>query len=275
MNLEKLQEPFKAEDIEWRVQSAGNGARGVWARVLAYVTSRAIQNRLDDVCGPENWKNEFATGPNGGILCGISIKCGEEWVTKWDGSDNTQIEAVKGGLSGAMKRAGSQWGIGRYLYSLKEGYATISEKGKHYQGANKGKGISAFKWDPPKLPEWALPPKDDRAAKNPQESYIPNDDVKKIYASKDRGELETTWASLSAIAKKNPAVLEAAKEIGIRYPKEEPWNNGQRKQIMAFYGDTPREERIEDLCKRIGRKIKSANELTHVEAEKIIKDIKG
>ena len=159
MDLSKLKEPFPANEIEWRLQSSGTGSRGVWARCLAYVTNRAICNRLDEVCGPENWKNEFIKGPDGGILCGISIKVGEEWVTKYDGAENTNIEAVKGGLSGAMKRAASTgWGIGRYLYNLEEGFATIlPEDSKEKAFAGKTKEGTKFKWLPPKLPSWALP----------------------------------------------------------------------------------------------------------------------
>jgi hypothetical protein len=121
---------------------------------LAYVTNRAIMNRLDEVCGPENWKNEFKAAPDGGILCGISIKVGDEWVTKWDGAENTDIEAVKGGLSGAMKRAAVQWGIGRYLYKLEESWINANENGA-YRG--KTKDGTPFKWDAPALPSWVLP----------------------------------------------------------------------------------------------------------------------
>ena len=155
MDLVRLKEPFSAEDIEWRVQSSGKKKSGeIWAKVLAYVTNRAIMDRLDDVCGPENWQNKFETAPSGGVLCGISIRCEHGWVTKWDGSDNTDIEAVKGGLSSSMKRAGSQWGIGRYLYKLDVDWAVISENGTHF---DKLKDNTAFKWNPPQLPTWALP----------------------------------------------------------------------------------------------------------------------
>jgi len=157
MELIKLKEPFPAKDIEWRVQSAGTNNGKIWARVLAYVTNRAIMDRLDDVCGSDKWKNEqFVKGPEGGILCGISIKIGEEWVTKWDGAENTEVESVKGGLSSAMKRAAVQWGIGRYLYNLEAGYAVISNNGGHWQKGKQGK-YDSFKWDAPALPPWALP----------------------------------------------------------------------------------------------------------------------
>lgn len=155
MDLSKLKEPFPYEDIEWRLQQADKGKNGIWGKCLAYVTNRAICNRLDEVVGPENWKNEFKTGPDGGVLCGLSIKVDGEWVTKFDGSENTNIEAVKGGLSGAMKRAASTgWGIGRYLYNLEESWVEVSEKGKY---SGKTKSGDFFRWNPPKLEAWALP----------------------------------------------------------------------------------------------------------------------
>ena len=155
MDLSKLKDCFEPNDIEWRLQQCGKGKGDkIWGMALAYVTNRAIMNRLDEVCGPENWKNEFKAAPDGGILCGISIKVGDEWVTKWDGAENTDIEAVKGGLSGAMKRAAVQWGIGRYLYKLEESWINANENGA-YRG--KTKDGTTFRWDAPTLPAWALP----------------------------------------------------------------------------------------------------------------------
>lgn len=154
-DFQKLAAPFAAEDIEWRVQQAGKSRNGsVWARVLAYVTNRAIQERLDAVVGPANWMNDYRPGPGGGIICGIGIKIGDEWVWKWDGAENTDVEAVKGGLSASMKRAAVQWGIGRYLYKLGESWANIHENGAFRAKTKDGE---TFKWDAPELPEWALP----------------------------------------------------------------------------------------------------------------------
>ena len=127
MNLDDLDAPFASDDIEWRIQQAGKNNNGIWAKVLAYVTNRAIMKRLDEVCGKAGWRNEYRDIPNnGGVECGISIKVDGEWITKWDAAENTQVEAVKGGRSGAMKRAAVQWGIGRYLYNLEEGFAVVS-----------------------------------------------------------------------------------------------------------------------------------------------------
>ena len=154
MKLEDLKNPFPMDDLEWRIQRSGIGKQTSkpWAMVLCYITSRAIQDRLDDVCGPENWANRFQPGPNGGVLCGISIRIKDDWLTKWDGADNTNVEAIKGGLSDAMKRAAVHWGIGRYLYRLDAGWAQFDEAGK-YKDKIEDK---YYKWNPPPLPSWVM-----------------------------------------------------------------------------------------------------------------------
>ncbi|MBU8901711.1 MAG: hypothetical protein KOO69_03140 [Victivallales bacterium] len=154
IDFEALKAPFPVEDIQWRIQSCGEKNGKIWARVLAYVTNRAIQERLDNVIGIDNWKNEFAQGPSGGVLCGLSVFAKHGWMTKWDGAENTKKEAVKGGLSDAMKRAAVLWGVGRYLYNLDVDFAKINENG-FYSG--KTKEEKWFKWDAPQLPTWALP----------------------------------------------------------------------------------------------------------------------
>lgn len=164
MNLALLRAPFKPEDIEWRVQRSGIKNDKGWVQATAYIDNRAVQNRLDDVCGPENWKNEFRPGPAGGVVAGISIKIEGEWVTKWDGAENTDVEAVKGGLSDSMKRAAVQWGIGRYLYGVESLYTPVLTSGDYpikiwEYGANKKTDrpkVNGY-WSAPKLPAWALP----------------------------------------------------------------------------------------------------------------------
>lgn len=164
---ERLAEPFPSKDIEWRVHkqdySASNG--GVWCRVLAYVTARAIQERLDEVVGPENWRNEeprvISVNGKSAFACGLSLRINGEWLTKWDVSEPTNIEPAKGGWSGAMKRAGAMWGIARYLYYLEDEFAECQEKTKPQgrewrKGKLKDRNIE-FWWKPPELPGWALP----------------------------------------------------------------------------------------------------------------------
>jgi len=159
--MEKLHElklPFKEDEIEWRVQTAFQTRNGKQAIVVPYVTNRAIMDRLDAVIGPDGWKNEYIRWGEKGVLCGISIKIGDEWVTKFDGAEDTNIESVKGGISGAQKRAAVQWGIGRYLYSLDTFRVTINNNGQNYvkQKMKNGQFIEGY-WNTPALPNWALP----------------------------------------------------------------------------------------------------------------------
>lgn len=226
MNLELLDAPFPAEDIEWRIQQAGKNGEKIWAKVLAYVTNRAIMKRLDEVCGKAGWRNEYRDIPNnGGVECGISIKVDGEWITKWDAAENTQVEAVKGGRSGAMKRAAVQWGIGRYLYNLEEGFATVSTQrvnGYHYA---RSKDVGTFYWQPPALPAWALPVAVSLNTDSTQSERDPLDAEHILaefsdYASKETDikklieQYKTTWAALSGYAEHQ----EKCKDVtGIRH----------------------------------------------------------
>ncbi len=132
-DLSRLADPFPADDVEWKPgATTRDKTKGL---AMAYLTSRAVQQRFDDVCGPADWRNEFREGPGGGVLCGISVRVDRadgtaEWVTKWDGADNSQVEAVKGGLSGATKRAAVQWGVGRYLYDLPATWVRLDDRGR-------------------------------------------------------------------------------------------------------------------------------------------------
>lgn len=161
MNLNDLSAYFAPDDLDWKpITVSRKTGKGLAA---AYITARAVQQRLDDVCGPENWQNRFSPGPAGGVVCGISIRIvrdGEgEWVTKWDGADNTDIEATKGGLSDSMRRAAVQWGIGRYLYNFPSQWVEMDEYGKFKQ--------------PPKVPPKYLPSRIPAASPHTKGSALP------------------------------------------------------------------------------------------------------
>lgn len=162
-DLKKLLLPFKEDEIEWRLQSSGKkGNSQIWAMCLAYVQARAIMNRLDEVVGPENWmvQYRFASATEAGtpgVIAMLSLRINGQWVLKEDGAEQTDIESFKGGLSSALKRAGSVWGIGRYLYKLESAFATIVPKGTANEKFAKTKDGGEFYWVAPALPPWALP----------------------------------------------------------------------------------------------------------------------
>ena len=133
---EELARPFAPEDLEWRIQVTTKDKTSGLA--IPYVTNRAIQDRLDEVVGPENWYNDYkpwhGNGKKDAQICGISIYFeGKGFITKWDGAEDSDIEPIKGGLSDSMKRAAVQWGIGRVLYKMtKPLWVKIEQKGNSY-----------------------------------------------------------------------------------------------------------------------------------------------
>ena len=133
---EELTRPFAPEDLEWRIQVTSKDKTSGLA--IPYVTNRAIQDRLDEVVGPENWYNDYkpwhGNGKKDAQICGISIYFeGKGFITKWDGAEDSDIEPIKGGLSDSMKRSAVQWGIGRVLYKMtKPLWVKIEQKGNSY-----------------------------------------------------------------------------------------------------------------------------------------------
>lgn len=133
--IKRLAEPFKASEIEWRIQGVDQSRmRGM---AVPYIDSRAIQRRLDDVLSPFGWKNEFKQWHENSQLCCISIlhtdeNGNKEWHNKWDGAENSKIEAVKGGLSDSFKRVAVLWGIGRYLYDFGAKWVDVEKKGDSF-----------------------------------------------------------------------------------------------------------------------------------------------
>ena len=138
----RLAAPFPPEDVKFR-PGATNGDK---ALALAYIDARAVMDRLDQVMGAANWQDSYRAGAAGGVLCRLELRIDGEWIAKEDGADNSDIEAVKGGISDALRRAGVKWGIGRYLYNLPNIWHPTEKRG------NSVRFIGA-----PVLPKWALP----------------------------------------------------------------------------------------------------------------------
>jgi hypothetical protein len=211
--MKKLQAPFTPDEIEWRVGSTNKDkTKGL---ALAYVTNRAIQNRLDDVFGCFNWSNQFKEWKGTSQICGISVydEDKSQWVTKWDGADDSQTEAVKGGLSDSMKRAAYQWGIGRYLYNLPQTWVNLKD----------GRYLA----ETPKLPQWALPEgykeeKTENRSMNTENNTMPVDLKSENASSKKGGISEKQVNRAIAIAKSKGITLEQIKKGIVRdYNKTE------------------------------------------------------
>ena len=115
MDLKALSAEFPRGAVSWRSQSLTKD--GKKALALAYIDARDVMDRLDTVCGPENWQDRYEFH-GARTVCYLSIRIGDEWITKADGAGDSDVEAEKGAISDALKRAAVKWGIGRYLYAI-------------------------------------------------------------------------------------------------------------------------------------------------------------
>lgn len=165
--MESLKAPFKPEDIEWKVQTATENNGQISVLVVPYLDARAIMDRFDEVCGVY-WKSEFkqmtletAKGTKQGFSCMLSVKIEDEWITRVDGAEVSDIESIKGGHSNALKRAAVQWGIGRYLYELPTFWVKLTNNGNEsvygeYKINGQKKRIKG-RYDAPRLDKKFLP----------------------------------------------------------------------------------------------------------------------
>jgi hypothetical protein len=154
MNIEKLTEPLKTEDIEIRVGhiTEYNGVYTMY--LLAYKTSRIDVVRLNEAFGPLGWQDKYRYDEKSNLVCAIGVYDEEHkhWVWKEDVGTESNTEKEKGSYSDALKRAGFRWGIGTELYKIKNLKCLVDEKDirkRDYQG----KSIYSYKWS---LSEWEL-----------------------------------------------------------------------------------------------------------------------
>lgn len=104
--------PLKADETECRVAQVTE--KGV--QLLIYKDARCDMNILDETVGAMNWQR---THSRDNANCAISIWDSEknQWVSKEDTGTESNTEAEKGLASDSFKRAGTNWGIGRELYT--------------------------------------------------------------------------------------------------------------------------------------------------------------
>ena len=153
---EQLAAPFDPAELRWKPGSKSGDKKR--AMIMPYVTGRAIMDRLDLVFGPAGWSDSYERIDGKAWRCRITATIDGRDVFKEGLSDEPQIEAIKGGASGALKRAAVKWGIGRYLYRLpavwvdiKNGYARGNAVDIRDGREHLGHCV------PPALPDWARP----------------------------------------------------------------------------------------------------------------------
>jgi hypothetical protein len=134
-----LAAPFAADEVHWMAKAV----TGQRAMAVAFVSARAVMDRLDGVLGHGGWQDAYDLLADGCAVCRLSIRIGGEWVTRADvGSDGGGSR--KAAFSAALKRAAVKFGVGRYLYRLPEQWLDYDPKKRQFLRA-------------PGLPPWALP----------------------------------------------------------------------------------------------------------------------
>lgn len=174
--FEQLAAEFPKSAVSWRAQTVTKA--GDKALALAYIDARDVMNRLDDVCGPENWKDRYEFNGNTAI-CYLSIRVNNEWIEKADGAGSTDVEAEKGQISDAFKRAAVRWKIGRYLYDMPATWVpceSYEKNGKFHWSKWKGDP-----WDSVRMPSKA--PERQPEAPKPEAPKITAAAKKELWAS--------------------------------------------------------------------------------------------
>lgn len=127
LNLLKKEIPYR-----WKQNTGKAGDKK--GSVVAYIDARDAMNLLDEVCGQGNWKDDYVVIRDDQksflVQSTISIKIGDEWVSKNDLGSDSSTDPEKGAYSDAFKRAGVKWGIGRFLYDLDIKWVNLDANGK-------------------------------------------------------------------------------------------------------------------------------------------------
>ena len=103
---------LRADEIDARIATCN--AYGV--SILLYKDARADMIILDETVGPMNWQRKHSRE---NANCVVSIWDTEkgQWIEKEDTGTESNMEKEKGLASDSFKRACTNWGIGRELYT--------------------------------------------------------------------------------------------------------------------------------------------------------------
>ncbi|ASI80996.1 hypothetical protein ABH62_16740 [Bacillus cereus] len=113
--MESLQAEFPFEQLGWKITHTFESQGRFFAYVAPFVDARAIQDRFDEVFGIDKWQVSYEKWGEKATKCTISVFLNERWISKEDGSEESDYSSVKGGFSNSLKRAAVLWGVGRYL----------------------------------------------------------------------------------------------------------------------------------------------------------------
>lgn len=119
---------LRADEIECRVAQVKQTRNSVGCSLLLYKDARCDMAILDEVYGAANWQREH-TIIDGRLYCNLSVwdDNKKQWITKQDVGTESNTEKEKGQASDSFKRAGTNWGIGRELYTAPFIWITLAD----------------------------------------------------------------------------------------------------------------------------------------------------
>lgn len=103
---------LNADEIDVRVATVTE--KGV--SLLLYKDARADMTILDETVGAENWQRRH-TRDNANCIVSIWDAVKGQWIEKEDTGTESNTEKEKGLASDSFKRACTNWGIGREIYT--------------------------------------------------------------------------------------------------------------------------------------------------------------
>ena len=129
-----------ADEIDVRIGQVNKGG----ASLLLYKSARADQNILDDTVGPLGWQRHHSRD---NANCIVSIRNSEtgEWIEKEDTGVESNTEKEKGLASDSFKRACTNWGIGRELYTSPKMFIAKKDLRNYKEEGDKCKCYDTFK----------------------------------------------------------------------------------------------------------------------------------
>ena len=101
-----------ADEIECRVATVSEKG----CSLLLYKDARCDMNILDETFGPMNWRRSH-TRDNANCIVSIWDAEKQQWIDKEDTGTESFTEKEKGLASDSFKRACTNWGLGRELYT--------------------------------------------------------------------------------------------------------------------------------------------------------------
>lgn len=125
--FDQFTQPFAASELKFYPAATTDGPprRG---KIAPYADARAYMDRLDATLGHGGWSTKYVVldPQSKAVECQLSVFLDGQWVVKSDvgypneakDADNAGREPLKAAYSDALKRACTQLGVGRFLYSM-------------------------------------------------------------------------------------------------------------------------------------------------------------